>query len=132
MVIVLGFIVKGLPLGTATMQAAIRQVSGELEESSRTHGATWLATMRLITLPLIRRGVVATFIIVFALSARDLTIPLLLYSGGTHTLTVALLQFYESGQLPVLAVGAMIQLALVFAILALERLTRGKAETSRD
>ena len=127
-VIIIGFIVKGLPLGTATMQAAVHQVSGELEESSRVHGGRWITTARLILVPLIRRGVLASFVIVFALSARDLTIPLLLYRGGTETMTVALLYYYEEGMMSTLSVVAVIQLALVFALLAIERLTRAKDE----
>jgi len=127
-VIIIGFIVKGLPLGTATMQAAIHQVSGELEESSRVHGGSWLKTAWLILLPLMRRGVLATFVIVFALAARDLTIPLLLYTGGTETLTVAMLYYYEEGMMSILSVIAVIQLAMVFALLGIERLTRGKDE----
>ena len=127
-VIIIGFIVKGLPLGTATMQAAVHQVSGELEESSRVHGGRWITTARLILIPLIRRGVLASFVIVFALAARDLTIPLLLYRGGTETMTVALLYYYEEGMMSTLSVVAVIQLALVFALLAIERLTRAKDE----
>jgi iron(III) transport system permease protein len=123
-VIILGFMVKGMPLGTSTMQAAIHQVSGELEESSRVHGGTWTTTMRKITMPLLRKGIFAAFVIVFALSARDLTIPLLLYQGGTETLTVAMLLYYEEGNLTTLSVVAVLQLGMIFGLLGLERLTR--------
>jgi iron(III) transport system permease protein len=123
-VIIIGFMVKGMPLGTSTMQAAIHQVSGELEESSRVHGGTWITTMRKITMPLLRKGVFAAFVIVFALSARDLTIPLLLYRGGTETLTVAMLLYYEEGNLTTLSVVAVLQLGMIFGLLGLERLTR--------
>ncbi len=125
--VILGFIVKGLPLGTATMQAAIHQVNKELEESSRVSGGTWIGTMGRILLPLIRRGVLAAFVIVFALSARDLTIPLLLYTSGTQTLTVALLYYYEEGRTTTLCAVAVIQLLLVLSLLGLEHLTREKA-----
>jgi len=126
LVIIIGFIVKGMPLGTSTMQAAIHQVSAELEESSRVHGGSWIMTMRLITVPLLRKGVFSAFVIVFALSARDLTIPLLLYRGGTETLTVAMLLYYEDGNLTTLSVVAVLQLGLIFGLLGLERLTRAK------
>jgi iron(III) transport system permease protein len=125
-VIVIGFIIKGLPLGTATMQASIRQISSELEESSRVHGGSWLRTVTQILGPLLRRGAVATFVIVFALAARDLTIPLLLYRGGTETLTVALLHYYEEGIMGTLAAIAVLQLGMVMALLMLARLIRGK------
>jgi iron(III) transport system permease protein len=131
-VIIIGFIVKGLPLGTATLQAAIHQVSRELEESSRVHGGSWMATVRLVLLPLMRRGVLAAFVVVFALASRDLTIPLLLYRGGTETLTVALLYYYEEGMTSTLSVVAVIQLLLVFALLGLERLTRGRETGAQD
>jgi iron(III) transport system permease protein len=131
-VIIIGFIVKGLPLGTATLQAAIHQVSRELEESSRVHGGSWMATIRLVLLPLMRRGVLAAFVVVFALASRDLTIPLLLYRGGTETLTVALLYYYEEGMTSILSVVAVIQLLLVFALLGLARLTRGRETGGQD
>lgn len=131
-VIVIGFIVKGLPLGTSTMQSAVHQVSRELEEASRVHGGSWLTTMRLIMAPLMRRGVLAAFIIVFALSSRDLTIPLFLFRQGTETLTVALLYYYEEGFLTTLSVVALLQMSLIFGLLGLERLTRSKNELNND
>jgi iron(III) transport system permease protein len=123
-IVILGFIVNGLPLGTRTMQSAIMQVSKDLEECSMVHGASWLQTMARIVLPLLRIGVAAAFVIVFALAARSLTIPLLLYSYGTETLTIALLYYYEEGYRNITAVIAMIQLALVMGLLLLERATR--------
>ena len=126
LVIVIGFIVKGLPLGAATMQSAVHQISPELEESSRVHGGSWLRTVRHILAPLLRRGALAAFVIVFAISARDLTIPLLLYRDDTETLTVTLLHYYETGDMGTLAATSLIQLALVMMLLALDRMTREK------
>lgn len=124
LVIIFGFIVKGLPLGTATMQSAVHQVSVELEESSRVHGGTWFKTMRYILSPLLRRGAFAAFVIVFAIAARDLTVPLLLYREGTETLTVTLLHYYEEGQMGTLAAASILQLSIVMALLFLDRMTR--------
>ena len=124
LVIIIGFIVKGLPLGAATMQSAVHQISPDLEESSRVHGGSWLRTVRHILAPLLRRGAMATFLIVFAIAARDLTIPLLLYRDDTETLTVTLLHYYETANMGTLAASSLIQLALVIVLLALDRLTR--------
>jgi ABC-type Fe3+ transport system permease subunit len=57
---------------------------------------------------------------------------LLLYRGGTETLTVALLYYYEEGMTSTLSVVAVIQLLLVFALLGLERLTRGRETGAQD
>ena len=124
LVIIIGFIVKGLPLGAATMQSAVHQISPELEESSRVHGGSWPRTVRHILAPLLRRGALATFLIVFAIASRDLTIPLLLYRDDTETLTVTLLHYYETGNMGTLAASSLIQLALVIVLLALDRMTR--------
>jgi iron(III) transport system permease protein len=126
-IVVLGFIVNGLPLGTRTMQSAIMQVSKDLEECSMVHGASWLQTMARIVFPLLRIGIAGAFVIVFALSARSLTIPLLLYSYGTETLTISLLYYYEEGHRNITAVIAVIQLALVMGLLLLEKLTRPRS-----
>jgi iron(III) transport system permease protein len=128
LVIIIGFIVKGLPLGAATMQSAVHQISPELEESSRVHGGSWLRTVRHILAPLLRRGALAAFVIVFAISSRDLTIPLLLYRDDTETLTVTLLHYYETGDMGTLAAISLIQLALVMVLLALDRMTREKED----
>jgi iron(III) transport system permease protein len=125
LVIIIGFVVKGLPLGTATMQAAIHQVSPELDESARVHGASWFKAARDVLAPLLQRRALAAFIIVFALAARDLTIPLLLYREGTGTLSVALLFYYEDGQTGALAAVAVVQLGIILALLALDRFLRG-------
>ena len=73
-----------------------------------------------------RRGALAAFVIVFAIAARDLTIPLLLYRDDTETLTVTLLHYYETADMGTLAATSLIQLALVLVLLALDRLTREK------
>lgn len=127
-VIVIGFIINALPLGTRTIQSAIMQLGQELEESARVHGASWLSAARSILVPLLRLGITATFVLVFALSARNLTIPILLYGPGQQTLTVAMLFFIEEGMYTILSVAAVIQLALVIAMMVLERLTRPRAE----
>lgn len=128
LVIIIGFIVKGLPLGAATMQSAVHQISPELEESSRVHGGSWLRTVRYILAPLLRRGAFAAFVIVFAIAARDLTIPLLLYRDDIETLTVTLLHYYETANMGTLAATSLIQLALVLVLLALDRLLREKED----
>jgi ABC-type Fe3+ transport system permease subunit len=51
---------------------------------------------------------------------------LLLYRGGTETLTVALLHYYEEGIMGTLAAIAVLQLGMVMALLMLARLIRGK------
>jgi iron(III) transport system permease protein len=130
-VIIMGFIIKGLPLGTATMQSAIGQISCELEESSWVHGGSWLQTVAFILAPLLRRGALATFVIVFVLSMRDLTIPLLLYSNGTETLTVALLHYFEEGMMGTLCAIAVLQLGMVLLLLMLEQSLRESRRAGR-
>ena len=127
-VIVLGFIVNALPLGARTIQSAIMQLGQELEESARVHGASWLRTAGSILVPLLRLGIAATFVLVFALSARNLTIPILLYGPGQQTLTVAMLRYIDEGLYTTLSVAAVIQLAIVIVILVLERSTRPTIE----
>ena len=121
--VVIGFVIKGMPLGTRSMQSSIGQLSGELEEAARVHGASWLQSMRTVTIPLLRRGIFAAFVLIFALSARDLSIPILLYGAGSQTLTIALIEYYYNGEYTVVSAVAVIQLVIIFVLVAAERLS---------
>lgn len=64
-----------LPFATLTILGVTSAVRPELEEASRTLGASFWTTMRLVVVPLITPGVVAGSILVFALSVSSFITP---------------------------------------------------------
>lgn len=72
---------------TVTVRARVIGLDPSIEEAARDLGAGWWATFRLITLPMIRPGVISGALLAFALSIDDFVITG--FTGGS-TLTFPL------------------------------------------
>src|SRR6185295_18424963 len=64
-IIFLAYLTKELPVGYQTIGASLKAVHPELEDASRIFGATRLRALADITVPLVRNGVIATWIFIF-------------------------------------------------------------------
>jgi ABC-type spermidine/putrescine transport system permease subunit II len=71
-IIFLAYVTKEMPVGYQQVSAALKSVHPELEDAGRIFGASRLRTLADITAPLIRNGVVATWIFIFIGSVREL------------------------------------------------------------
>src|ERR671919_659216 len=86
-------------------------VHQELEESSLSCGASWFQTFKRITLPLLKPGIVAGWILLFIAFSRELSASILLYSPGTEVLSVVLYDLQQNGQFREISALAFIQIA---------------------
>ena len=112
----LALIVKGLPLGVRAMNGAMMQLGSELEESSRVIGASWLYTVRRIVAPLVAPGFLAAWILLFSLSARNLSTVLLLYTPKSRNLAVISFEYWQGGDMEAGLVTGLILTTLVLGI----------------
>ncbi|MFC1930502.1 ABC transporter permease [Chloroflexota bacterium] len=93
-ILILAMIIKELPLGVRVMDGTMVQISKELEESARMSGAGWLHTFRRIIVPLLIPTYVATAVMIFLGSIRDISIVVLLYSPRWRLLSILMLEHY--------------------------------------
>jgi iron(III) transport system permease protein len=108
-----------IPLGVRAANAALRQIDPSLEESAQILGASWLATMREVTLPLIRPGLFAGWLLVFVPVIQELSASILLFSSSSITLAVAIYNLYETGSIEPVAALAMINMVIISAAIGL-------------
>jgi iron(III) transport system permease protein len=87
-VLVIAYVVHFLPAGLQSMEPALQQVTPNLEEASRSLGFGTAATLRRVTLPLVRGGFVAAWVLMFLQSMKELPATLLLRPVGFDTLAV--------------------------------------------
>ena len=87
-IILLGYITRFFPYGQRNISAVMLAVSEELDQSSRMAGASWLTTLKRVTIPLLKPGIFAGWILLFVIFLRELSISIILYSTGTETLSV--------------------------------------------
>ncbi|MBI2854069.1 MAG: iron ABC transporter permease [Chloroflexi bacterium] len=109
----MALIVKELPLGSRTMASTMVQLSNELEESSRVHGATWAKTFRSIVLPLLGPGFLAGWILLFAAAVKDLATVIVLYSSPSTVISTMIFGKWAEGQFEVAIVLGVIQALLI-------------------
>src|SRR5262249_2953001 len=72
-ILLLAYVGRYLPLGVRAANASLRQVDPSLEESAQILGANWTTTMREVTLPLIRPGLFAGWLLVFVPVIQELS-----------------------------------------------------------
>ncbi|HEV8310651.1 MAG TPA: iron ABC transporter permease [Methylomirabilota bacterium] len=131
-ILLLAYTARFIPLGVRAANAALRQVDPSLEETARITGAGWLRTLRRVTLPLCRPGLVAGWLLVFVPAIQELSASILLFSAESITLAVAVYNLYETGYLEPVAALAIVNMVIIAVALALaRRLGRGAAGGER-
>jgi iron(III) transport system permease protein len=115
-ILVLAFLIRGLPTGSRFFTTTMIQVGNELEESARIHGASWLRTLRSILLPLLKPAVISAWIFLFVLSTRQLDSALLLSGPQTQVLSVTMFKAATRGSFEVASALGLTQTILVFSI----------------
>ena len=126
-ILLLAYVGRYIPLGVRAANSSLRQIDPSLEESAQILGASWLMTMREVTLPLIRPGLFAGWLLVFVPVIQELSASILLFSSSSITLAVAVYNLYETGYVePVAALSIVNMLIIGAAIFVANKLGGGK------
>jgi iron(III) transport system permease protein len=132
-ILLLAYIGRYIPLGVRAANTSLRQIDASLEESARVLGASWARTLREVTLPLIRPGLFAGWLLVFVPVIQELSASILLFSSSSITLAVAVYNLYETGYTEPVAALAMVNMAIIsVALLAAHWLASGRARPAAD
>jgi len=118
-IIFLAYVTKELPVGYQQVAASLKAVHPELEDASRIFGATRLRALWDITTPLIRNGVIATWLFIFIGSVRELSATILLFTARTKTISVAMFDLRESNDWGPIAVLSITMLAITFVVITI-------------
>jgi iron(III) transport system permease protein len=132
MILLLAYVGRYIPLGVRAANASLRQVDPSLEESAQILGASWLATMREVTLPLIRPGLFAGWLLVFVPVIQELSASILLFSSSSITLAVAVYNLYETGYIEPVAALAIINMIIIGAAIFVANKLGGGRIASRS
>jgi iron(III) transport system permease protein len=117
-IIFLAYLTKELPVGYQQVASSLKAVHPELEDAGRIFGATRLRTLFDITAPLIRNGVIATWIFIFIGSIRELSATILLFTAKTKTISVTMFDLRESNDWGPIAVLSITMLVITFLMIA--------------
>lgn len=88
LVLIMALVVRFLPLAIQTEEAAIQQLTPNIEQAARSLGANAYESLRHIVLPLLRGGLSSAWVLVFIDALKELPATLLLRPVGFDTLAV--------------------------------------------
>jgi len=108
-----------MPLGVRTLAGVVLQVDKSLEECARVCGAAWGYRMRTVTLPLLRPGIVAAWLLVFIASVRELGVSIFLVGSNAKVIAPSIIDAWLSSSSTLSAALALIQSAAVFIALTI-------------
>ena len=122
-IIVIGSIIVYLPFSSRIAIGNIVQIHGDLEESARVYGATWLEQMREIFLPLFKNTTAVIWFYLLVHVFQLLTIPIMTYTEDTRVVPVDIFDiYYQQANLEFVSAVSTVFVGLTLVILLLFRL----------
>jgi iron(III) transport system permease protein len=110
--LIVAYVAMFLPQTVGAVSDALRRISSNLEEASRSLGRSSLATTWRITLPLLRPGMIAGGSLVFLTSMKELPATLLLRPNEFDTLAIRIWAATGEGFYTRASAAALILLAV--------------------
>ena len=124
LILLLAYACLLLPYPIRYANAALQQVSVQLESAARVHGASLWQMLARVVAPLLVPSVAAAMLLVFAIASRELVASLLLAPTGVQTVSVYVWRQFEQGSvgegmaMSLIAIGLTALLVLLAARLA--------------
>jgi iron(III) transport system permease protein len=123
--IALAFLIRYLPYGMRYSYSGVLQIHRELEEAASVSGAGLGASLRRILAPLLSPALVAGWLFIFLISAKELSMAILLAGPNSQMMAVAMFDLWTNGQAGELsALGLMWAALMTFFAAILHLLSR--------
>jgi iron(III) transport system permease protein len=107
--LLIAYLTVFLPLGVRTISSVLLQLDKSLEECGEVCGASWSYRMRTITMPLLRPGLLAAWMLLFIASVRELGASILLMGPHSQVITPAIVDAWFGSSSELTATMALIQ-----------------------
>jgi iron(III) transport system permease protein len=107
-----------LAYGMRLVSGTLLQVGPELEESARTVGAGPLRVQRDVTLPLIRTGIMASWLLIFLIFVREYSTGIYLLGPGTEVIGSLLVSLWGTGAIDLVSALSVVNVAMIAVGLA--------------
>lgn len=126
LMLIVAFTTRFLPIAFSNSGNIFKSINPELELAARNLGASQITTVQKITVPLVKRGLISGWILVFILSVRELSCAILLYTNRTQVISTALFQLVTEGSYERVAALGIVMLVIVFSAIGIAYRLLGK------
>jgi iron(III) transport system permease protein len=109
----LAYTVVWLAYGMRLISGTLLQVAPELEEAARTVGASEVRVQRDITIPLIRYGMLASWLLVFLIFVREYSTGIYLLGPGTEVIGSLLVSLWGTGAVDLVSALSVVNVVMI-------------------
>jgi iron(III) transport system permease protein len=109
----LAYSIVWLAYGMRLVSGTLLQVAPELEEAARTAGATDLRVKRDITVPLIKYGMLASWLLIFLIFVREYSTGIYLLGPGTEVIGSLLVSLWGTGAIDLVSALSVINVVMI-------------------
>ncbi len=125
-IMVIGLVIRRLPYTIRSSVAILQQIPMNIEEAALSLGSSKLKTFYKITMPMMAAGIISGAILSWITMISELSTAILLYTGRTKTLTIAIYTQVIRGNYGVAAALSTILAALtITSLLIFNKVSKG-------
>jgi iron(III) transport system permease protein len=115
-ILLIAFVIHCIPYSFRYATAGVVQIHRELEEAASVSGASVAGTLRRVVIPLIKPTLASSWLFLFLITTRGVSIPVLLASPGSQVVSARLYEEFVNGKAPQVAALGLIWTALMTSI----------------
>ncbi|WP_439495525.1 ABC transporter permease [Bosea sp. (in: a-proteobacteria)] len=132
-IVIAAFVATFVPIAYAQAGSILKGIGPELERAARSVGASEARTLATITIPLMRGGLAAGWLLVFIPIMRELSVAIFLVSPKTNVMTTLIYNYKDGGNYEAVCAASALLLAGTLLIVLLARfVTEGAARRRRN
>jgi iron(III) transport system permease protein len=114
----LAYSIVWLAYGMRLVSGTLLQVGPELEEAARVSGASDLRVKRDVTIPLIKYGMLASWLLIFLIFVREYSTGIYLLGPGTEVIGSLLVSLWGTGAVDLVSALSVVNVIMIGAGLA--------------
>jgi iron(III) transport system permease protein len=115
----LAYTVVWFAYGMRLISSTLLQIGPELEEAARTIGASEMRVKRDVTIPLIRYGMLASWLLIFLIFVREYSTGIYLLGPGSEVIGSLLVSLWGTGAVDLVSALSVVNVVMIGVGLAL-------------
>jgi len=97
LIIIIGYLAKYIAISNRITVASLSQIPPSMEEAGQIVGAKWFRRVFWIVIPLIKKGLIVSWIVSFIFCLRDFGITMMVYPPGHDTFSIRIFTLMANG-----------------------------------
>jgi iron(III) transport system permease protein len=115
-ILIAAYATRFLPIAFSNSSSILQGLTTDLENAARTLGAGRLRSLWTITIPLLRRGVLTSWLLVFIPALKELSASVFLYTSHTQVITTVIFDFSDAGNFEAVSTMGVLMMLITFVI----------------